>query len=188
MAATTNTSDRERLMGHRGLVVWFTGLSGAGKSTIAEAVEARLSDIGMHAYRLDGDELRTGLSSDLGFSPTDREENVRRVGEVARLMADAGLVVLVALISPYRSDRDRVRARVGAQFAEVFVDTPLDVCETRDPKGLYLRARRGLIPEFTGISAPYEEPLRPELRIAAGACTIDEAATQVVALVRQRCT
>lgn len=168
--------------------MWFTGLSGAGKSTVAEAVEARLADLNTHAYRLDGDELRTGLSSDLGFSPADREENVRRVGEVARLMADAGLVVLVALISPYRSDRDRVRARIGAHFVEVFVDTPLDVCEARDPKGLYRRARQGLIPEFTGISAPYEEPVRPELRIAAGNCTVDEAAAQVVAVIQQRCT
>ena len=186
MATTSN--DRARLMGHRGLVVWFTGLSGAGKSTIAEAVEQHLTTHGMHAYRLDGDELRTGLSSDLGFSPRDREENVRRVGEVARLMADAGLIVLVALISPYRSDRDRVRERVGDRFVEVFVDTPLDICESRDPKGLYLRARQGLIPEFTGVSAPYEEPLHPELRIAAGSCTINDAVSQVSELVRQRCT
>ena len=175
-------------MGHRGLVVWFTGLSGAGKSTIAEAAEQRLTQLGMHAYRLDGDELRTGLSSDLGFSPADREENVRRVGEVARLMADAGLVVLVALISPYRSDRDRVRGRVGDAFVEVFVDTPLDICESRDPKGLYRRVRQGLIPEFTGISAPYEAPLHPELRIAAGTCTVGDAVGQVIDLVRYRCT
>lgn len=175
-------------MGHDGLVVWLTGLSGAGKSTIAEAVEARLSGLGIHSYRLDGDELRTGLSSDLGFSADDRRENVRRVGEVARLMADAGLVVLVALISPYRADRDSVRERVGDPFVEVFVDTALEVCEARDPKGLYLRARQGLIPDFTGISAPYEAPLRPDLRIAAGDCTITEAATEIVELVRRRCT
>jgi bifunctional enzyme CysN/CysC len=148
--------------------VWFTGLSGSGKSTVAAEVEERLLDAGRAAYLLDGDNLRHGLNGDLGFSADDRAENVRRIGEVARLFADAGVVALVPVISPYRADRDRVREvhRVaGLPFVEVHVDTPLEICEARDPKGLYAKARAGEITGFTGIDDPYEAPERPELRL-----------------------
>jgi bifunctional enzyme CysN/CysC len=161
--------------------VWFTGLSGSGKSTIANAVAERLLDIGRPAYVLDGDNLRHGLNADLGFSAADRAENVRRVGEVARLMADAGLVVLVPVISPYRADRDRVRAAheaAGLRFAEVFVDTPLELCEQRDPKGLYAKARAGEVTGMTGIDDPYEPPLTPDLVL-----TPSDLAAQVDAVV-----
>jgi bifunctional enzyme CysN/CysC len=151
-----------------GATVWFTGLSGSGKSTVAACVERSLVVAGRPAYLLDGDNLRHGLNADLGFSAADRTENIRRVGEVARLFADAGVVALVPVISPYRADRDRVRAihdGVGLAFVEVFVDTPLAVCETRDPKGLYAKARAGEIRGFTGIDDPYEAPAEPELRL-----------------------
>ena len=151
-----------------GATVWLTGLSGSGKSTVAVEVERHLVSGGVAAYVLDGDNLRHGLNSDLGFSAADRTENVRRVGEVARLFADAGVVALVPVISPYRVDRDRARAihrAVGLRFVEVFVDTPLEVCESRDPKGLYAKARAGDIVGFTGIDDPYEAPERPDLRL-----------------------
>jgi bifunctional enzyme CysN/CysC len=155
----------------RGLTVWLTGLSGSGKSTVAVEVEHKLVEAGRPAYLLDGDNLRHGLNSDLGFSAPDRGENVRRVGEVARLFADAGLVAVVSLVSPYRTDRDRVRAlhaAAGLRFVEVFVDTPLEVCEARDPKGMYARARAGEITGFTGVDDPYEAPLQPELVLRPG--------------------
>jgi adenylyl-sulfate kinase len=165
-------------------VLWLTGLSGAGKSTIAQAVHARLLAKGRRAVVLDGDELRRGLTRDLGFSATDRAENVRRTAEVARLMADAGLVVVVALISPFRADRDRARALFEpGRFIEVFVDTALSVAESRDPKGLYRRARQGQLPGFTGIDSPYEVPLAPELRISTAHTTVDEAAALLAARV-----
>jgi bifunctional enzyme CysN/CysC len=150
----------------RGVTIWLTGLSGSGKSTIAVEVEHQLISRGRPAYLLDGDNLRHGLNADLGFSAADRAENVRRVGEVARLFADAGLVALVSLVSPYQADRDRVRALhqdAGLQFVEVFVDTPLPICEGRDPKGMYAKARAGLIRGFTGVDDPYEAPLHPDL-------------------------
>lgn len=174
-------SDREELNGHRGALVWLTGLSGAGKSTIALALERKLHNRGIHSYLLDGDDLRQGLNSDLGFMPEHRVENIRRAGEVARLMVDAGLVVLAAFISPYRADRQMVRERFArGDFLEVFVDTPLAVCEQRDPKGLYVRARSGEVPNFTGVSAPYEEPQAPELRIDTTTCTADGAAALIL--------
>jgi bifunctional enzyme CysN/CysC len=151
-----------------GATVWLTGLSGSGKSTVAVEVERLLVAEGRPAYILDGDNLRHGLNADLGFSPADRTENIRRVGEVARLMADAGVVALVPVISPYRADRDRARAihdDAEVPFLEVFVDTPLDVCESRDPKGLYAKARAGVITGFTGVDAPYEAPAAPDLRL-----------------------
>jgi bifunctional enzyme CysN/CysC len=151
-----------------GTTVWFTGLSGSGKSTVAAEVERSLVAAGRPAYLLDGDNLRHGLNADLGFTAADRTENIRRVGEVARLFADAGVVALVPVISPYRADRDRVRAiheAVGLRFVEVFVDTPLELCESRDPKGLYAKARAGEIVGFTGIDDPYEAPERPDLRL-----------------------
>ncbi|MCB9704171.1 MAG: adenylyl-sulfate kinase [Myxococcales bacterium] len=159
-----SAEERRAAISQRGCAIWLTGLSGAGKSSIARELERRLIGRSLVAYTLDGDNIRHGLCGDLGFSPADRRENIRRVGEVVRLMVDAGVITIIALISPYRADRDAVRARLpeGA-FLEVFVDAPLAVCEGRDPKGLYARARAGLIPDFTGISAPYEPPSAPEL-------------------------
>ena len=161
-------ADRVALLGHGGQTVWFTGLSGSGKSTLAFAVEEALVARGVAAYVLDGDNVRFGLNRDLGFSAADRTENVRRIGEVCRLFQDAGLVVLSAFISPYRADRDAGRAlHPEGSFVEVFVDTPLEICEARDVKGLYARARTGEIPEFSGISAPYEAPEAPDITVDA---------------------
>lgn len=169
-----------------GAVLWLTGLSGAGKSTIAQAAQAALQAQGRAAVVLDGDDLRRGLSRDLGFSDADRVENMRRAAEVARLMADAGLVVLVALISPFREDRERARERVGAaRFYEVHVATALSVAEARDPKGLYKRARLGLLPAFTGIGSPYEAPLAPALRIDTEQLGPAEAVAQLLALLER---
>lgn len=166
-----------------GATVWLTGLSGSGKSTVAVALERLLADAGRPAYRLDGDNVRHGLNADLGFSEGDRTENVRRVGEVARLMADAGVVAIVPLISPYRAGRDharRIHADAGLPFVEVFVDTPIEECERRDPKGLYAKARAGEIKGFTGIDDPYEEPLSPELVLTPGDGTPEEQARRVL--------
>ncbi|MGM3160958.1 adenylyl-sulfate kinase [Dickeya undicola] len=158
--------DRERQHEHRGVVVWFTGLSGSGKSTLAGALEQALFARGVSTYLLDGDNVRHGLCRDLGFSDDDRRENIRRVGEVARLMVDAGLVVLTAFISPHRAERQMVRELLDqTQFLEVFVDTPLAICEARDPKGLYRKARAGELRNFTGIDAVYEAPEQPELHL-----------------------
>ncbi|MGD8539789.1 MAG: adenylyl-sulfate kinase [Candidatus Aminicenantes bacterium] len=159
-------SDRERMLQQKGVVIWFTGLSSSGKSTIARAVEERLFERGHMSYVLDGDNIRHGLNKNLGFSPDDREENIRRIGEVAKLFADAGFITMTAFISPYRKDRDRNRGLLKqGEFIEVFVKVSLDEAEKRDPKGLYQKARSGEIKEFTGISAPYEEPLDPELSL-----------------------
>jgi len=172
---------RREAIGQRGCVIWLTGLSGSGKSTVALRVERRLLELGRVAYTLDGDNIRHGLCSDLGFKPEDRRENIRRVGELVRLMADAGVVAIVALISPYRDDRASVRARLPeGRFVEVFVDAPLAVCENRDPKGLYARARSGEIPNFTGISAPYEAPDRPELVLQTSESDIDACVDKVI--------
>jgi len=178
---------RARLKGQRPCIVWFTGLSGAGKSSIANHLEARLHALGRHTYLLDGDNVRHGLNRDLGFTPADRVENIRRIGEVARLMVDAGLIVLTAFISPFRAEREMARRLVGAgEFLEVYVDTPLGVAEARDPKGLYAKARRGELRNFTGIDSPYEPPEQPELRLNTAALTVDEAAERVLALLRER--
>jgi adenylylsulfate kinase len=173
---------REGKNGHRGAILWFTGLSGSGKSTLANAVDQRLFELGMRSYVLDGDNVRHGLNGDLGFSPDDRTENIRRIGEVAILFADSGTFALTAFISPYRADRDRIRQSSGRgdDFVEVFVYCPLDVCEDRDPKGLYKKARAGEIPEFTGISAPYEEPEDAELVVDTAASSLDECVDQVL--------
>jgi bifunctional enzyme CysN/CysC len=172
------------LKGQRPAVVWFTGLSGAGKSTIANIVERKLHATGRHTYLLDGDNLRHGLNRDLGFTTADRVENVRRTAEVATLMADAGLIVLVSLISPHRAERRMARDLAGdIPFVEVYVDTPLDVAESRDRKGLYAKARRGELPNFTGIDAPYEEPEHPELHIATAEKSAEEAADAVLRLL-----
>ena len=170
----------------RGATVWFTGLSGSGKSTVAAICERRLLEGGRPAYLLDGDNLRHGLNADLGFSAGDRTENIRRVGEVARLFADAGVIALVPVISPYRADRTRARAahdEVGLPFVEVFVDTPIEVCEARDPKGLYARARAGELKGFTGIDDPYEAPLTPELRLTPDEGTAEDQASRVLVLL-----
>jgi bifunctional enzyme CysN/CysC len=164
--STVDRAARWEHFGFTGVTLWLTGLSGSGKSTIADAVATRLFELGRPAYVLDGDNVRHGLNADLGFSAADRSENVRRIGEVAALLADAGLTVLVPVISPYRADRDRARAAhaaAGLRFVEVFVDTPLALCEQRDPKGLYARARAGELPGMTGIDDPYEAPLAADL-------------------------
>ncbi|HEY7814939.1 MAG TPA: adenylyl-sulfate kinase, partial [Nakamurella sp.] len=176
---------RAAIKGHRPGVVWFTGISGAGKSTIANALERRLHALGCHTATLDGDNVRHGLNRDLGFTDVDRVENIRRVGEVARLMADAGLLVLVSFISPFRAQRDAARALVGAgEFVEVFVDTPLDVAEGRDRKGLYRKARAGSLPHFTGIDSPYEPPPSPEVRIDTVTSGVAESVEQIVSHLR----
>jgi bifunctional enzyme CysN/CysC len=170
-----------------GVTVWFTGLSGSGKSTVAVEVERAVVAAGRAAYLLDGDNVRHGLNADLGFSAADRAENIRRIGEVARLFADAGVMALVPVISPYRADRDRARAiheAVGLRFVEVFVDTPLDVCEARDPKGLYAKARAGEIRGFTGIDDPYEAPEHPDLRLTPADGDPAAQAALVLAVLR----
>jgi adenylylsulfate kinase len=173
--------ERRKLLGHGAATLWFTGLSGSGKSTICKAVERHLIDRSVLAYALDGDNLRSGLCADLGFEPGDRAENIRRISEVARLFNDAGVIALTALISPYRSDRERARSIVApGEFVEIFVDAPLAVCEARDVKGLYRRARAGEIGDFTGISAPYEPPDRPELRLASAEDDVDTCAARVI--------
>ena len=174
-------SQREARNGHPGCIIWLTGLSGAGKSTIATELERQLFTLGKHAYVLDGDNMRHGLASDLGFSPQDRTENIRRVGEVAKLFADAGLICITAFISPYREDRDMVRAIMPAgRFIEVFVNAPLEVCERRDPKGLYAKARAREIKEFTGISAPYEAPAKPEIELRTDQLTVPESVARIL--------
>jgi adenylylsulfate kinase len=177
---------RQDLLGHKGVCLWFTGLSGSGKSTLSRAVESALVDRGVQAYVLDGDNVRMGLNRDLGFAPEDRAENIRRIGEVARLFVDSGTVVLTAFISPYRADRAAARALMPDSFVEVFVDPGLDVAEARDPKGLYKRARAGEIANFTGISAPYEAPDPAELRVDTGTLSVEESAQVVVAWLRDQ--
>ena len=197
--------DRERLNGHRGCVVWFTGLSGSGKSTVANLVERQLHDRGVHTFLLDGDNIRHGLNATpqiladrgeayasrfgLGFSAQDREENIRRIGCVAELFVTAGVIALTAFVSPYRRDRELARRLVEQQgpgdFIEVFVDASLEICEARDPKGLYKKARAGEIKNFTGISDPYEPPLQPELHLEAGATSPEALASQVVSHLEQ---
>jgi adenylylsulfate kinase len=183
--SSVTKAQRTQTMGHSACTVWFTGLSGSGKSTLANALEARLVASNIAAY-VDGDNLRFGLNSDLGFSPEDRTENIRRVGEVCNLMSCAGVVSLSAFISPYRADRDSVRAlHLPGEFFEVYVSTPLEVCESRDVKGLYVKARSGEIPEFSGISAPYEAPLRPDLQIDTSA-PIERCVDELVAALGLR--
>lgn len=183
---TISREDRESRNGHGSAVLWFTGLSGSGKSTIAQALQAVLFEHGCQSYVLDGDNIRHGLNKDLGFSPEDREENIRRIGEVAALFRDAGFIVSTAFISPYQSDRDKVRELCGDAFIEVYVQCALDVCEERDPKGLYKKAREGKIPEFTGISAPYEAPVTPELVLDTAILSLEECVGKVVEYLQTR--
>lgn len=179
-------AEREKLHGHRGVVIWFTGLSGSGKSTVAGALEQALHQSGVSTYLLDGDNVRHGLCRDLGFDDSDRKENIRRVGEVARLMVDAGLIVLSAFISPHRAERQAVREMQQAgRFIEVFVDTPLAVCEARDPKGLYKKARAGELKNFTGIDAVYEAPEQADIHLD-GEQLVTHLAARLLDLLRQR--
>jgi len=181
-APTITRADRELLNGHRGCILWFTGLSGAGKSTLAHAVEEYLyRQQKVRTFVLDGDNIRQGLNGDLGFSDADRVENIRRIGEVSKLMVDAGTIVLTAFISPFQADRDKVRSLVPeGDFIEIYCQADLGVCETRDPKGLYKKARAGEIPEFTGISSPYEAPASPEITVNSGSEPIDKCVRQVI--------
>ena len=177
-----SSEERAALKKHKGAVLWFTGLSGSGKSTIANTVDHKLHSLGKHTYVLDGDNIRHGLNKNLGFSPEDRTENIRRIGEVAKLFADSGVITMTAFISPYRADRDQVREILPeGQFVEILVDASLETCEERDPKGLYKKARAGEIPSFTGISAPYEAPETPELVLDSNSKGIDELADEVIA-------
>jgi len=180
-------TDRAVLKKHSPLLLWFTGLSGSGKSTIANALELFLVERGLHTYILDGDNVRKGLNSNLSFSPEDRSENIRRIGEVAHLMLDAGLIVLSAFVSPYIEDRAKVKAIVGDKnFIEVFVNTPLEECERRDVKGLYAKARKGEISNFTGISAPYEAPLHPDIEIDTRKETIAESVQTIFKAIEHK--
>ncbi len=180
-------ADREKQNGHRSVILWFTGLSGAGKSTLAHAVEDALHRNGARTFVLDGDNVRKALCKDLGFTDTDRTENIRRIGEVSRLMLDAGLIVMTAFISPFRKDRDLARSLVAAgDFIEVYCNAGLAVCEARDPKGLYKKARAGQIPDFTGISSPYEAPEKPELELTTGTTPVEQCVTQVLDYLRTR--
>ena len=179
--------DRERANGHKAAVLWFTGLSGSGKSTVACAVEKLLFANGCRTYILDGDNVRQGLNKNLTFAPEDRVENIRRIGEVANLMTQAGIITLTAFISPYRADRDRVRALLPeGRFIEVFVDCPIDICESRDPKGLYQKARNGEIKDFTGVNAPYEAPLNPEVTVDTAEQDIEECAKKIFEALQER--
>ncbi|WP_079530443.1 adenylyl-sulfate kinase [Halobacillus hunanensis] len=179
--------DRRKLNNHKSAALWFTGLSGSGKSTVSTALEKELHELGIHTYRLDGDNVRHGLNKNLGFSPEDRQENIRRIGEVAHLMVDAGLVTLTAFISPYREDRDSVRELLGEkEFIEVYVKCRVEECEERDPKGLYKKARTGEIKGFTGIDAPYEEPINPEITIETDHQTLEESVQVIVNYLKQK--
>ncbi|MBI2339202.1 MAG: adenylyl-sulfate kinase [Deltaproteobacteria bacterium] len=181
-----NAADREKNLGQKGAVVWFTGLSGSGKSTVAREVELALVENGKNASVLDGDNIRHGLNKNLGFSPDDRKENIRRIGEVAKLFCEANVIALTAFISPYKEDRNVARALVPqGQFFEIHCEASLEVCEKRDTKGLYKKAREGLIPEFTGISAPYEAPTSPELVLHTEKETLEESTRRVLDLLQK---
>jgi len=179
--------ERESLLGQKGVLIWFTGLSASGKSTVANEVASRLHKQGKLTYILDGDNIRHGLNKDLGFSPADREENIRRISEVGKLFADSGVVTLTAFISPYRKDRDFGRSLLEpGRFIEVFVKASIDTCKDRDPKGLYAKALRGEIAEFTGVTAPYEEPLQPEIVLDADVLTVEEEAERIVSYLNEK--
>jgi adenylylsulfate kinase len=185
--ATVTRVRRESLTGHGSAILWFTGLSSAGKSTLAHAVEEELHQVGCLTFVFDGDNVRHGLCSDLGFSAGDRNENIRRVGEMTKLFLEAGVIALTAFISPFRAERERVRSLVPhGDFLEIYCHCPLEVCEARDVKGLYKRARAGEIKDFTGISSPYEEPEQPELVVDTGVLTLEQSVAQVLDLLRER--
>jgi adenylylsulfate kinase len=184
---TVTREHHEAQNGHRGAIIWFTGLSGSGKSTLANAVQHYLHKQGCQTFRLDGDNVRHGLCGDLGFSTNDRQENIRRIGEVAKLFIEAGGLVLASFISPYRVDRERVRNMIQpTDFIEIYCDTPIDICETRDVKGLYKKARNGELANFTGISSPYEAPTHPELVLNTGKVSLDGCVQQVILQIISR--
>ena len=186
---SVSKAERRQLSGHKGAVLWFTGLSASGKSTVANTVDHKLHSLGKRSFVLDGDNIRMGLNKNLGFSAEDRAENIRRIGEVAKLFAHSGVIAITAFISPYRADRNDARALLeSGEFIEIFVDTPLDVCEARDPKGLYKKARAGQLKGFTGIDDPYEAPENPELVLDGGKKSIDELADEVLAFLKARGT
>jgi bifunctional enzyme CysN/CysC len=186
-AVSVDQEARALMKGQTPRCFWFTGLSGSGKSTIANLVEKRLHTLGYHTYLLDGDNVRHGLNKDLGFTDEDRVENIRRVAEVAKLMTDAGLIVLVSFISPFRSEREMARSLFAANvFAEVFVDTPIEICEQRDVKGLYKKARAGKIPNFTGIDSPYEPPLSPEFHLRTLEASTEQLAKTIIDTIGER--
>ena len=185
--ATVTRARREAQNGHRSAIIWFTGLSSSGKSTLAHAVEDCLHQRGCRSFVLDGDNVRHGLCGDLGFSVHDRQENIRRIGEMAKLFMEAGVIVLTAFISPYRADRQRVRGMVErGDFIEIYCDAPIEVCESRDVKGMYKKARAGQIAEFTGISSPYEDPEHPDLTVETGRLELDECVRQVIGEMERR--
>ncbi|GMA48835.1 adenylyl-sulfate kinase [Alicyclobacillus contaminans] len=178
---SVSKAERRAIRGHHSLVLWLTGLSGAGKSTIGKALERKLYETGHHTFLLDGDNLRKGINADLGFSPPDRQENVRRTAEIAKLFVESGTIVIAALISPFRADREWVRRQFAEdEFVEVFVDCPLEVCQSRDPKGLYQQARQGAIPQFTGLASPYEPPISPEIVLHTDRLSIDDCVTRII--------
>mgnify|MGYP002630878451 CR=1 len=180
-------ADRQRIKKHSSFLIWFTGFSGSGKSTLANAVELRLHELGVHTYPLDGDNIRDGINKNLTFSAHDRDENMRRVGEIAKLFVDAGVVVLGSFISPYKKSREGIRNTVGSEnFIEVFLNTSIEECERRDVKGLYKKARTGEIPSFTGISAPYEAPDNPDIEIKTEELSVDEAADMVLKVIAEK--
>jgi len=184
---SVSKQERYQLSGHKGAVLWFTGLSASGKSTVANTVDHKLHSIGKRSFVLDGDNIRMGLNKNLGFSAEDRAENIRRIGEVAKLFASSGAIAITAFISPYRADRNAVRALLEpGEFIEIFMDTPIAICETRDPKGLYKKARAGQLKGFTGIDDPYEAPLEPELVLDGGKKGIDELADEVIKFLEAR--
>jgi len=186
--ATVTRVRREKLYGHKSAVLWFTGLSGAGKSTLAHAVEEQLHQFGCHTYVLDGDNVRHGLSSNIGFSEEDRRENIRRIGEAAKLMLEAGIITMAAFISPYRVDRESVRKLMPhGDFLEIYCKASIEACEARDVKGFYQRARAGEIKNYTGIGSPYEEPIKPELVVETGSAPLAECVEQVLTLLKERC-
>lgn len=177
--------DREELLKQKGAVLWFTGLSGSGKSTVASSLEKRLHDMGKLTYTLDGDNVRHGLNSDLGFSDEDRVENIRRIGEISKLFVDAGVITIATFVSPFREDRQKVRELLGKDFVEIYIDCPIEVCEKRDPKGIYKKARAGEIKHFTGIDSPYENPINPEIVVSTHLNTLDECVDKLVAYLEE---
>jgi len=183
---TVSRAEKEQHKGHKPVLLWYTGLSGSGKSTIANAVEAKLFELGCHTYLLDGDNVRMGLNKGLTFSDEDRIENIRRISEVAKLFVDAGLIVSTAFISPFKEDRARARSIMNqGEFVEVFIDTPLEVCESRDPKGLYKKARAGEIPNFTGISSAFDVPEQPEIHVKTAEQSIEQSVAQIIGYLRE---
>jgi adenylylsulfate kinase len=176
---------RETLLKQKGILLWFTGLSGSGKSTVASALEKKLHYLGKITYALDGDNVRHGLNSDLGFSAKDRVENIRRIGEVSKLFVDAGIITIATFVSPFREDRQKVRELLGEDFIEIFIDCPLEVCESRDPKGIYKKARAGEIKHFTGIDSPYEEPINPEITVYTHLNTLEECVDKLMSYLEK---